>query len=553
MNQPRRRVAFSILGTTLDEGFGERRWRRLRPNIAICSQPDLPLDRLELLYSAAHRPLAERVVADIAQVSPRTEVRTHPMEQDDPWDFAGVYSTLLTIARACRFDPEQDDLLVHISTGTHVAQICLFLLTESRELPGRLLQSAPDTEPGAEVGRGRATLIDLDLRRYDSIARRHKDDREVAADLLKDGIQTQNAAFNQLIEEIELVALRSQAPILLQGPTGAGKSSLARRIHALRRQKRRVGEAFVEVNCATLRGDGAMSALFGHARGAFTGAVSARAGLLQEADGGLLFLDEVGELGMEEQAMLLHAVEEGRFRPVGSDKEVKVEFQLIVGTHRDLSLAVRAGRFREDLLARIDTWTFRLPGLRERLEDLQPNLDYELQRVSRELGQRVTLNREARARFLRFATGPEGRWSRNFRDLGSAVRRMATLAPAGRISEGEVEAERRRLLAAWGPPEDAAPEPSSPVGAVLPEGVELDRFEAVQLAEVVRVCRASATLSMAGRRLFAVSRARRSSVNDADRLRKYLARFQLDWDSVRDPAALEAALRRSLSADPSAS
>jgi transcriptional regulatory protein RtcR len=116
-----------------------------------------------------------------------------------------------------------------------------------------------------------------------------------------------------------------------------------------------------------------------------------------------------------------------------------------------------------------------------------------------------------------------------------------------------VEAERRRLLAAWGPPEDAAPEPSSPVGAVLPEGVELDRFEAVQLAEVVRVCRASATLSMAGRRLFAVSRARRSSVNDADRLRKYLARFQLDWDSVRDPAALEAALRRSLSADPSAS
>ena len=139
---------------------------------------------------------------------------------------------------------------------------------------------------------------------------------------------------------------------------------------------------FVEVNCATLRGDAAMSALFGHVKGAFTGAIRDRPGLLRAADGGLLFLDEVGELGPDEQAMLLRALEEKRFLPVGADKEVKSDFQLIAGTNRDLSDAVRQGRFREDLLARINLWTFQLPALRERREDIEPNLDYELEQFA---------------------------------------------------------------------------------------------------------------------------------------------------------------------------
>src|SRR5690606_17169261 len=119
------------------------------------------------------------------------------------------------------------------------------------------------------------------------------------------------------------------------GPTGAGKSQLASRIYELKKRRRQVEGAFVEVNCATLRGDGAMSALFGHRRGAFTGAVTARRGLLKEADNGVLFLDEIGELGLDEQAMLLRAVEEGHFFPVGSDREESSHFQLITGTNRD--------------------------------------------------------------------------------------------------------------------------------------------------------------------------------------------------------------------------
>jgi transcriptional regulatory protein RtcR len=283
------------------------------------------------------------------------------------------------------------------------------------------------------------------------------------------------------------------------------------------------------VNCATLRGDGAMSTLFGHTKGAYTGASGDRAGLLRSAHQGLLFLDEIGELGLDEQATLLRALEEKRFLPVGSDRETESDFQLIAGTNRDLQVAVGEGRFREDLLARLNLWTYRLPGLAERREDIEPNLDFELERWSREQHQRVTFNREARTRYLSFATDPEAQWSGNFRDLGASVMRMATLANAGRIQIELVDEEIARLRRQWrsgGVP--------SPLDTLLGDRVaELDRFDRVQLEEVVRVCARARSLSQAGRELFAVSRSQRASTNDADRLRKYLVRFGLDWEQVR--------------------
>ena len=296
----------------------------------------------------------------------------------------------------------------------------------------------------------------------------------------------------------------------------------------------------MEVNCATLRGDGAMSTLFGHAKGAFTGAMTEREGLLRKADRGTLFLDEIAELGLDEQAMLLRALEEKSFRPMGSDREVKSDFQLLAGTHRDLAARVAEGRFREDLLARIELWTFALPGLRERPEDVEPNLDFELSQCERTLGSRVTMSREARARFVAFATSPEAPWPGNFRDFSAAITRMATLCPGGRIDVATVDEELARLRARWRLP---SPERSPHQGAgddqllrstLGDDGVAaLDRFDRAQLAEVVRVCRASPSLSAAGRALFAVSRSGRASVNDADRLRKYLARYQLSWEAVR--------------------
>jgi len=284
-----------------------------------------------------------------------------------------------------------------------------------------------------------------------------------------------------------------------------------------------------------------MSTLFGHCRGAFTGASEDRVGLLRSADGGLLFLDEVGELGPDEQAILLRAVEENRFFPLGADAEVESDFQLVCGTNRDLREAVAAGRFREDLLARIQLWTFRLPGLRERREDIEPNLDYELDRFAQTTGRRVTFNREARARFLAFAGSPEALWEANFRDLNSAVVRMATLAPGGRISTDLVAEETDRLRQGWHRPGTGAGGQEAALAALAAllgaEAVAgLDPFDRLQLAVVVRVCRESASLSGAGRALYAVSRLRKATANDADRLRKYLARFGLDWATLRAQA-----------------
>ena len=139
-------------------------------------------------------------------------------------------------------------------------------------------------------------------------------------------------------------------------------ASTKERIYELKKTRRQLKGDFVEVNCATLRGDAAMSALFGHKKGAFTGATQDRNGLLRAADRGMLLLDEVGELGLDEQSMLLRAIEEKSFLPVGSDKETESDFQLICGTNRDLQIEVANGRFREDLLSRINLWTFHMPG-----------------------------------------------------------------------------------------------------------------------------------------------------------------------------------------------
>ena len=527
----RKQVAIGLLGTVLDAGKGGNRWEVWRPTVSLCQHEDLLIDRLDLLTQAKFSSLAETVAEDIRSVSPETEVVVHQVEFRDPWDFVDVFGALHRFAKSYLFDLETADYLVHITTGTHVAQICLFLLTEAHYLPAKLIQTSPPKRRNS-ASPGSYSIIDLDLSKYDRLAARFRQEKKDDISFLKSGIETRNPAFNVLIEEIERVAIHSRDPILLMGPTGAGKSKLARRIYELKKGRRQISGDFIEVNCATIRGDGAMSALFGHKRGAFTGAVQDRPGLLKAADKGILFLDEVGELGLDEQAMLLRAVEEKTFLPVGSDREVTSDFQLLCGTNRDLQAAVTGGRFRDDLLARINFWTYRIPGLNERREDIEPNIQYELERFAERSGTHVGFNKEARDRFLHFATSPAAKWSANFRDLNGAITRMATLAAGGRITVPAVDEEISRLKAGWG--EQAPGSPNRLLVEIL--GAEradhLDHFDQVQLGEVLRICRACNSLSQAGRHLFSVSREQKTRANDADRLRKYLERYGLKWRDV---------------------
>ena len=531
---PKTRVVISFLGTQLDAGGGEGRWQKWRPNVAMNQRNDLILDRIELFYADKYRPLADLVRADIRDRAPHTAVNLVQMELANPWDFSEVYTRLHDWAADYPFDTEKEEYWVHITTGTHVAQICLFLLVESRQIPGLLLQTAPPKNQKRQMARGDVgtyELIDLDLARYDALAARLAAVRDDAVRYLKSGIATRNPAFNRMIAEIGQVALNSPSPILLTGPTGAGKSMLARRIFELKKARHQVRGAFVDVNCATLRGDGAASALFGHKKGAYTGAVEKRDGYLKSADGGVLFLDEIGELGLDEQAMLLKALEEKRFYPVGSDEESESHFQLIAGTNRDLRADVRAGRFREDLYARINIWNYPLPALAERREDIEPNIAHQLALVSQELGRTTRFNKEAHAAYLAYALSPQAAWRGNFRDLAASIMRLATLAPQGRITRELVDAEIARLQYLWQEERPATSALPSPVDAAT-----LDLFDRLQLEAVINICRQHKTLAAAGRALYNVSREQLAKPNDSDRLRKYLQKYGLTWADVQGGA-----------------
>jgi DNA-binding NtrC family response regulator len=208
----------------------------------------------------------------------------------------------------------------------------------------------------------------------------------------------------------------SDATVLLLGETGSGKEVVARAIH---RHGRRARAPFVPVNCAAIPGELMESLLFGHVRGAFTGAVADRPGSFREADGGTLFLDEIGDMDLAMQAKLLRTLQDRVVTPVGG-RPVAIDVRVIAATHRDLVQAVRNGQFREDLYYRLGVVPLRLPPLRERLADIIPLAEHFLaQAAGNELPKR--LGADAAARLLAHP------WPGNVRELLNAMQRVATL------------------------------------------------------------------------------------------------------------------------------
>lgn len=522
-------IAISFLGTQLDDrGKGNKRWDRWRPNLSLCQHEDLVIDRLELLFQPRYQALANELTRDIQSTSPETIVIHNHINLTDPWDFESVYAELLDFSRAYNFKTEKEQYLIHITTGTHVAQICLYLLTEAHYLSGRLIQSAPPQK--GETTLGHYQIIDLDLSKYDQIASRFNSEKKEGTYYLKGGIETKNKQFNRLIEQLEQVSIRSIDPILVTGPSGAGKSLLAKRIYQLKKQRSQLSGTLVEVNCATLRGDNAMSALFGHVKGAFTGAINPRKGLLAEANNGLLFLDEIGELGVDEQAMLLRAIEDKCFMPFGSDTESSSDFQLIAGTNKDLYQQVEKGLFREDLLSRINLWTYQLPSLKQRIEDLEVNIDYELDKNAKKNGRLVSFNSTAREEYLRFAKSSEATWRCNFRDLNASITRMSTLSDGGRITTLLVEEEIARLRLNW--QQSTTRSSEADISNFINKPIDL--FDQHQLAAVIKVCKQSSSAAEAGRVLFNISRTHKKSVNDSHRVGQFLSKFGLDFKKIKN-------------------
>lgn len=554
-------VVFGFLGTQKDKGKNEKGWK---PTVAVAMQEEFPVGKIVLFHPTIHAqdktstaPLLKQVVSEIQSASPKTDVYPIAMDTADPWDFDEVYGKLYEFFSRYEFHPDREEYFVNLATGTHTAQICLFLLVKSRHIPGKLLQMQPPRVGKTENAAGTHKIIDLDLLHHEQLKALEIQEQWEATQFLKAGIPTRNEKYNDLINEIEqVVAPRSAQPlrirriqgkiqpaksispsVLLIGATGVGKSQLARRIYELKKQRRLLEGDFIEVNCATLKGTHAMSALFGHAEGAYTGANKSRPGYLRAADGGILFLDEIGELGLEEQAMLLRAIESKRFQPLGLDKDVSSDFQLISGTNRDLHCDVLAGKFREDLLARINLWTFHLPNLVDRREDIEPNIDYEMRLFSDIHNMKIEFNSDARKKFLDFALSPVALWKSNFRDLNAAIVRMATLSTGGRITVEIVAREIQRLEKQWQVTSNDTMKTQNDLLEQFFDAeqmAKIDHFDRAQLLDVIQICRISKTLSEAGRRLFQYSRTQKNSTNDASRLQKYLNRFGLSWERIKE-------------------
>ena len=207
----KKKVVIGFLGTQLDAGQGKNRWEKWRPTVSLGMFDDFGADRIELLVDQRRfKTVVGQVLEDLRELSPDTELRVHDFRVADPWDFEQMYGGLYEFVRNYEFDMEHEDYLVHITTGTHVAQICWFLLTEARFVPGRLLQTSPPRKQRAGEA-GMHSIIDLDLARYDRIAQRFALESAETTSFLKSGIATRSPAFNRMIEQIERVAVRSRA------------------------------------------------------------------------------------------------------------------------------------------------------------------------------------------------------------------------------------------------------------------------------------------------------------------------------------------------------
>ena len=234
-------------------------------------------------------------------------------------------------------------------------------------------------------------------------------------------IEGRSDAARQLYEHIRLVAPTNMS-VLVNGESGTGKEHVAQLVH---RESKRAGKPFVAVDCGAIPRELAASEFFGHVKGSFTGALSDKTGAFEAADGGTLFLDEVGNLSYETQVQLLRALQERRIRPVGSTREIPVDIRLVAATNEDLEAAIVRGTFRADLYHRINSFTLRMPCLRQMREDIPLYADFFLDQANRELDKRIVGFDSASAAALAAYD-----WPGNLRQLRNAVL-SATLLAAG--------------------------------------------------------------------------------------------------------------------------
>jgi len=332
----------------------------------------------------------------------------------------------------------------------------------------------------------------------------------------------QSRSIREIIRLIEQVA-PADSNVLILGESGTGKEMVARHVHEI---SQRASRPFVPVNCGAIPAELLESELFGHEKGAFTGALTTRMGRFEFAEGGTLFLDEIGDMSLQMQVKLLRVLQERSFERVGSNRTIHCNVRIIAATHRDLDAAIGEGRFREDLFYRLNVFPIQIPPLRERLEDLPQLIEHLFERGQRIGNRRVHLDTGAMNCLMRC------RWPGNVRELGNLLERLGILYPDQRIGAADLpERYRATDAAAWfesGVRVDLQPPVPEPVPAAicmpasqdmdLPRGgLDLkDHLSTIEIGLIRRAMQeADGTVAEAARLL----RIRRTTL--VEKLRKY--------------------------------
>jgi two-component system response regulator HydG len=279
-----------------------------------------------------------------------------------------------------------------------------------------------------------------------------------------------SGALEKVLGVVRKVA-KSNTTVLVRGETGTGKELIAGAIH---HNSHRASRSFIKVNCAALQENLLESELFGHEKGAFTGADKQRIGRFEQADGGTLFLDEIGDMSPNTQAKILRVLQEHEFERLGGTRTLKVDVRLIAATNRDLSSMVANGQFREDLYYRLNVVTIEMPPLRERKEDIPPLATFFIRRFAGELKKKIQApDAEALKLLMRY------HWPGNIRELENAIERAMLLAEGTHISVDDLR------LGETGTPGSAREAAS--VVKIPPTGIPLEDIERLALIEALKM------------------------------------------------------------------
>lgn len=429
------------------------------PVLSLLGKGYRPWRKIVLFFTPNLEPRTRETAAIVRERHTGIEIVRHRLDIDDPTH----YETILKALRQGFDQVREDGVQYYISatSGAPTMHACWLLLAAGKEIPARIIQvrdpryiskhQAPVTEIDPRARSFPTVRTRIAMEELPAITQGDIDRAIEAAGII--------GAHSKLMEALDMAAraARSDVPILILGDNGTGKESLARFIQKVgdRREK-----PFVTVNCGAISEHLIESELFGHKKGAFTGAVQDKKGAFDEADHGTLFLDEIGEMHPSAQVSILRALQEGEIRPVGDAQSHQVNVRIIAATNVDIDEAIRSKKFREDLYHRLSVIEIHLPSLNERQNDIQPLADNFLKRTWGQNHQPKKLSPEALAALERH------HWSGNIRELKNVIERAVLLSRGEWIRESDL-----RLKA----PRDAA-DYDEFIPVVLNEGFYMTEF-----------------------------------------------------------------------------